>query len=77
MATIPCDYAGLREGAGEFIKLSRTANEEALDAGLKCVNLMYIGCEFKADHERAGAEALLRIISRVYFDRLFELVRSA
>lgn len=66
MATFECSYAELRKVSGEFIKAIPGANLEELEAGLKCVQLHYLGMRPQHDHEIAGAAALLRIVTREY-----------
>lgn len=70
MSTFTCDYAKFREVSSDFLKtLSTNGTEvEALDAGLKCVQLHYLGMEPRADHEVAGAAALMRIVSAKYLE---------
>jgi len=68
MATFPCTYAELRKLAGEYLKAIRESapDLDQLDAGLKCVQLHYLGMVPAHAHEVAGAAALLRIVSRHY-----------
>jgi hypothetical protein len=69
MTTFHCTYAGLRQIAGDFIRAIPAAQtREQLDAGLKCVQLHYLGMDTETPHEIAGADALMRIVSREYFD---------
>jgi len=68
MPTFSCTYPELRKVAGDFLKAIPTANLEELDAGLKCVQLHYLGLtEGLKDHELVGAAAVLRIVSREFF----------
>lgn len=67
MTTFTCDYAELRVVGGDFIKAVQNETDgEALAAGLRCFQLHYLGCQFKHDHEEAGALALFNIVNREY-----------
>jgi hypothetical protein len=68
MATFECSYAELRKVAAEYIKAIPGANQEELEAGLKCFQLHYLGMQVQHDHEIAGASALFRIVSREYMN---------
>ncbi len=68
MTTFVCDYAGLKTVAADFLKSIESANPESLEAGFKCFSLHYLGCEFSAPHEEAGAIALMRIVGRASID---------
>jgi hypothetical protein len=65
--TFACNYARLREVAGELIGVMPAETDlDALEAGLKCFNLHYLACTFNHDHEEAGAIALMQIVNREY-----------
>jgi len=67
MSTFPCTYAELKTVAGDFIKAIPSCESiGALDQGLKCVQLHYLGLTDPADHEVAGAAALMRILTDLY-----------
>jgi hypothetical protein len=67
MPTFSCTYQELKQVAGDYIKAIPGATLEELDAGLKCVQLHYLGLkEDTPEHEIAGAAALLRIVSKEF-----------
>lgn len=66
MTTFTCTYPELRKVAGDFIKAIPGAGLDELDAGMKCVQLHFLGMEPTAGHEVAGAAALMRIVTREY-----------
>lgn len=76
MTTFDCTYQELRKLSGEYVKAIPTATIEELDAGLRCVQLHYLGMKPAADHEIAGAAALLRIVSREYMKAELRLMET-
>jgi hypothetical protein len=66
MPTFSCTYPELKKVAGDFIKAIPGASLPELDAGLKCVQLHYLGMDAAADYETAGAVAVLKICSDQY-----------
>lgn len=68
MSTFECTYNQLRQLAGEYLKSIRETSPtlEELDAGFKCLGLHYLGMHAAHGHERAGAAALMRIVTREY-----------
>lgn len=70
MSTFKCDYKTFYKMAGDFIKAIPETNDlEALDAGLKCVQLHFLGLEGEAPHETVGATAIMKIITRQFIFR--------
>lgn len=79
--SIKSDWDGLKRMAKEFFDALPTRNVEELENGFKVFGLAYIGCQFEDSklgkiNQFGGAPALLRIVSRHYFNRLFELQRT-
>lgn len=70
MSTFACDYAQFRQISSDFLKTLPTIglDLDALENGFKCVQLHYLGMESKAEHEVAGAAALLKIVSVKYLE---------
>jgi hypothetical protein len=70
MSTFACNYAQFRQVSSDFLKTIPTIGTDidALDAGLKCVQLHYLGMDAAAEHEVAGAAALMRIVSVKYIE---------
>jgi hypothetical protein len=66
MTTFTCTYPELKKVAGDFIRAIPGADLPALDAGLKCVQLHYMGMTASAEHETVGAVAVLKICSDQY-----------
>ena len=66
--TFTCTYDELKKVSAEFIRAIPSANLEALDAGLKCFQLHCLGLSGAKPHEQAGAEALMRIVTRQYLE---------
>ena len=75
MSTFQCNYATLKQVAGDYIKALPNATFEEMEAGMKCVGLHFLGFEAAAPHEEAGAQALLRIVARLHIQREVQLMQ--
>jgi hypothetical protein len=76
VSTFNCDYETFRQVAGDFIKAIPTTSLDELDAGLKCVQLHYLGLNDDVpEYQVAGAAAVLRIVSKEFFKAEFALTK--
>lgn len=76
--SIKTDWDGLKQMAKEFFDALPSLNIDELENGFKAFGLAYLGCQFPDDelgriNRLGGAPALMRIVSRHYFNRVFEL----
>lgn len=63
--TFKCSLEGFKHVVADFCKAAATeTDEEALEAGFKCVGLHWIGIEFKSPAEEVIAQSFLEYVSR-------------
>lgn len=77
-STIQTDWEGLKRMSKEFFDALPLLDEAGLENGFKAFSLAYLGCRFPDDalgrsRELAAAPALMKIVSRQYFNRMHEL----
>lgn len=81
MSSINVDFEELKKMTAEFVRAMPTLNLEELDNGMKCFGIAYLGCEFPDDiignaNRNAAAPAIFRIVSKLYMDREWELLKN-
>lgn len=71
--TCPCTYDELKKVASEFFRAVPSADLPGLDAGLKCLQLHFLGMETDKPYEQAGAVAIMHLATKKFVAREVEL----
>lgn len=76
MATFPCNWQQLKQVASDYIRAIPSADTEALQAGLECFNLHYLGLISTSEREEREAALLFNIVGREYLKAELALRRA-
>jgi hypothetical protein len=73
-STFTGTWQQLRQVAADFIRAIPQADEEALNAGLKCFNLHYLGLQTDSEIELHQAALLFAIVGRAFLQAEYALI---
>jgi hypothetical protein len=76
VSTFKCNYDQLRSLAAEFIAAASIETDlQALAAGLRCVQLHYLACEYVLELEEESVLALVRVVDHEYVNAQLRIMK--